>query len=93
MRRIGLSCCNKIDCVIQTNSTKKKNDSDFYWLNCLHSIRAKHILKPHENVSENKDFCGAIMASEDIKFYKISSIIYGDLECLIKRISGSKNNF
>lgn len=72
---------------------KKKNDSDFYWLNCLHSVRAKHILKPHENVSENKDFCGAIMASEDIKFYKISSIIYGDLECLIKRISGSKNNF
>lgn len=68
MRRIGLSCSNKIICVIETNNMKKKNDSDFYWLNCLHSIRAKHILKPHENVSENKDLCGAIMASEDIKF-------------------------
>ena len=50
---------------------------------------------------ENKDFCDAVMLSEDTKilemnqyqvFVKASSVIYVDLESLIKKADECKNN-
>ena len=50
---------------------------------------------------ENKDFCNVIMLSEDTKIYefnqyqksdKASFINYVNLECIIEKIDGCKNN-
>ena len=50
---------------------------------------------------ENKDFCNVIMPSEDTKMLKFNQyqksdkapfIIYADLECIIGKIDGCKNN-
>ena len=55
----------------------------------------------NKKACENKDFCGVIMASEDtrilefnhyLKSDKTLSIIYADLESLIKRIDRCKDN-
>ena len=54
-----------------------------------------------KKVCENKDFCNVIISSEDTKildfnqyqkFDKGSFIIYADLECIIEKIDGCKNN-
>ena len=74
---------------------------DFYCSNCLYSFRTKNKLESHKNVFENKDFCNVIMPSEGTKilefnYYqkcdKAPLIIYADLECLIEKIFGCKNN-
>ena len=61
--------------------------SDFLCLNFLHC--------------ENKDFCNVIMPSEDTKILEFNQyqnsdkapfIIYADLECIIEKIDGCKNN-
>ena len=58
-------------------------------------------LKCNERVRKNKDFCGIEMSSEKnkilkfkqcMKSEKMSYIIYADLECLIEKIDGCKNN-
>ena len=50
---------------------------------------------------ENKDFCNIIMPSEDTKILEFNQyqksdkapfIIYADLECIIEKIDGCKNN-
>ena len=78
-----------------------KQDGDLHCLNCLHSFRAKNKLESHKKVWENKDFCNVVMSSEDTKilefnkyhkFDKTSFIIYGNLESLIEKIDGCKNN-
>ena len=55
----------------------------------------------HEKVCENKDFCNVIMPSEATRILKFSQNpkygkaplnIYSDLECIIEKISGGKNN-
>ena len=70
-------------------------------MNCLHSFRAKNKLKLHKNVCEIKDFCNAIMLSADTKILEFNQcqksdqapfIIYADLECMIEKIDGCKNN-
>ena len=52
-------------------------------------------------VCETKDFCNVIMSSKDTeilefnqyqKFDKVPFIIYADLECIIEKIDGCKNN-
>ena len=54
-----------------------------------------------KQVCENKDFRTIVMLSEDTKTLKFlqyqksdkaTFIIYADLECLIERIDGCKNN-
>ena len=54
-----------------------------------------------KKVCENKDFCTIVMLSEDTKTLKFlqfqksdkaTFIIYADLEYLIERIDGCKNN-
>ena len=78
-----------------------KNIDEFYCLNRLLSFRTKQKLEPHKRVCENKVFCCVKMSSKDIKilefnlyrkFNKTPSIIYTDLEYLIKRIDGCKNS-
>ena len=55
----------------------------------------------HKKVCGNKDFCNVIMTSEDTKILEFNQyqksdkapfIIYADIECIIKKIDGCKNN-
>ena len=70
-------------------------------MNCLHSIRIKNKLQSHKKVCQNNDFCNIVMSSESSKTlefnqYKKSNratfIIYANLQSLIKKIDGCKNN-
>ena len=54
-----------------------------------------------KEVCQNKDFCNVIMPSEDTKILEFNQhqksdkapfIIYADLECIIEKIDGCKNN-
>ena len=71
--------------------------SEFPSLFC--NRKKKH--ESHQKVCENKDFCNIIMHFEDNKilelrqyqkFDKAPFIIYADLECLVEKIDGCKNN-
>ena len=70
-------------------------------MNCLHSLRTKNKLESHKRVCKNKDFRSVIMLSEDTKILEFNQyqksdkapfIIYADLECIIEKIDGCKNN-
>ena len=61
----------------------------------------KKQLELHKKVSENEDFCNVIMPSEDTKILEFNQyqksdkapfIIYADLECIIEKTDGYKNN-
>ena len=78
-----------------------KYHGDFYCLNCLHLFATESKLECHKKERENEDSCNVVMPSEDteiLKFNqyqkcdKVSFIIYVDLECLIEKIDGCKNN-
>ena len=78
-----------------------KHRGDFYCLNCLHSFRTKNRLESHKRACENKGFCHVIMPSDDTrilefnqyeKYDKAKFIIYEDLECIIEKNYGCKNN-
>ena len=78
-----------------------KNNDDFYCLNCLHSFRTKSKLELHKNVRGNKDFRKVIMPCEDTeileydqceKSNKAPYIIYADLQLIIEKTDGFKNN-
>ena len=78
-----------------------KHNGDFYCLNFLQSFRIKNKLELHKKVCENKDFCNAVMPSEDTKILdfdqhhksnKTTCIIYAGLESLIEKINGRKND-
>ena len=78
-----------------------KHYVDFYCLNCLHSFRTKNKFDSHKKVFENKDFCNVIIPFEDTKILEFNQyqksdkalfIIYADLECIIEKIDGCKNN-
>ena len=70
-------------------------------LSCVHSFATEKKLQSHKRVCKNKDFCNIIMSSEDIKILEYNQyqksdkgpiIIYADLECIIEKIYGRKNN-
>ena len=78
-----------------------KHHGYFYCLNCLHSFATENKSKPHKKLCENKDFCNFIMPSEEAKILEYNQyqrsdkapfIIYTDLECLVEKIDGCKNN-
>ena len=78
-----------------------KHNGNFYCLNCLHSFRTKNKPESHKRACENNNFCNVIMPSENNKIlefnqyqksYKAPFVIYADLECLIEKIDGCKNN-
>ena len=71
-------------------------------MNYLLSNRTEKKLESHIKVCGNKDFCRVLMPSEDTKVLefnqnrksdKAPSIIYADLESLIKRTDECKKNF
>ena len=91
-----LSCNKKTPSIIKRDYIK--NNGDFY---CLHSFKTKSKLKSLERVCENKDFCSVVMPSEGTKILELnqyqksdkgSFIIYANLECIIEKIEGCKNN-
>ena len=68
---------------------------------CFHSFRTKNELESHKKVCENKDLCNVITPSEDTRMLEFNQyqksnktpfIIYADLESLIVKIDGCKNN-
>ena len=67
----------------------------FYCSNCLHLFRTKSKLESHKHVCESKELCGVVPSQDTILGlnYKTASIIYADLESLIKRVDEYKNNF
>ena len=76
--------------------TSKNNN--VYCLNCLHFVRTKNKLEPHQKVCANKDLGNVNMPSEDTKilefnqyqkFDKAPFIIYADLACKLENINGS----
>ena len=78
-----------------------ENNSDFYFLNCLHSFRTKHKPESCKKVCKNKGFCNVIMLFEDTKILEFNQykkydkapfIIYADLKCTIRKIDVCKNN-
>ena len=78
-----------------------KHYDDFYCLDYLHSFRVENKPESPKNVRENKSFCNVMMPSEDTKILefrqyqksdKARFIIYADLECIIEKIDGCKNN-
>ena len=98
-RKIALFCSQKIVSITKRNYIK--NNGNFYCLNCLHSFRTKNKPELHKIACKNKDFCSIIMSSGDTKILKYDTyqksdkapfIIYADLECIIEKIQGCKNN-
>ena len=81
--------------------TTLKNKGGFSCLNCLHSFRTKKELKSHKKACEKKDFFTVNMPSDDTKITEFNQnqksdkapfIIYADLECVIEKTDGCKNN-
>ena len=96
---MALSCCQKLSALLRVITSK--HQGDFYCLNCFHSCTTENKLQSHKTVYENKDFCITIMPSEDAKTLEFNQyqksdkapfIIYADLECIIEKIDGCKNN-
>ena len=94
-----LSCSKKLSALLR--GITSKINGHCYCLNCLHSLRTKNKLESHERVYENKDFCNVIMPPKDTetlefnqykKYDKAPFIVYEDLECIIEKIDGRKNN-
>ena len=78
-----------------TLSSSKKN------ISIISGITSKQHGESHKKVCENKDFCNVLTPSEDPKILEFDQyqksdkapfIIYADLECLIEKINGCKNN-
>ena len=78
-----------------------KHYGDCCCLNCLHSFRTKKKLESHKKVCENKDICNVVIPSEDTRILEFNQyqksnkapfITDADLECLIQKIDGCKNN-
>ena len=66
-----------------------------------HSFRTKNKLESHKIVCENKDFCSVGMPCEEnmmlqfnryLTSAKVPSVLYADLESLIKKVYGCENN-
>ena len=78
-----------------------KNHGDFLLFELFHAFRTKNKLELHKKVCENKDFFNVSMPSEGTKILEFNQyqksnkapfIIYADLECIIEKIDGCKND-
>ena len=70
-------------------------------VNCIHSFNIKNKIESYKKVCGDKDFCNVIMSSEDSELLEFNRyqeadkapfIIYTDLEYIIEKIDGYKNN-
>ena len=96
---MALYCSEKITSI--TKRSKSQHNCNYYCLNCLHLFRTKHKLESVKKVCEDKDIFNVLMPSEGTKILKFNQygqsdkapfIIYADLESLIVKIDGCKNN-
>ena len=89
--------CSKIIIIFIIKRNNIKKCWWFFLLEFSWFFRAKKKLESHKKVCENEGFCGVAMPSKDTEKLEFnpkqkSDIIYADLETLIKRIVGGKNN-
>ena len=77
------------------------NNGDFYCLGCLHSFRTDNVLKKHERLCDNHDYCHIEMPNNDNntlkynhgeKSLKAPWVIYADFECLPIKQQSCQNN-
>ena len=87
--------------ISNSKGVTSKHHGDFYCTNYFHFFATETKLQSYKRVCERKDFCNIIMPYDDTKIlefnqYKKSDIvpfiIYADLEFVIKKIDGCKNN-
>ena len=100
-RNMTLSFSKEVPILLR--EMKPRHIRDFYCFKCLHSFRTKTKFDFHKKVCQNKDYYGVgLMPSKDNKIFefnpyqesdKTQSIIYANLELLIKKIGEYKNNF
>ena len=92
-KKMALTCSKGAISIIKRNC--------FYCLSCLHFSRTKNKLDSYKRVRGNKDFCNAVMPSEETKILEFNQYqeadkapftIYSDLEGLIENFHGCKNN-
>ena len=77
------------------------NDSKLRRMTLSCSKKKLNCIKLYKKVCEKKSFCNVIMPFEDTKILEFNQyqksnktpfIIYADIECLIEKIDGYKNN-
>ena len=77
-----------------------KHNGDYYFLNCLYSLRTKNKLESHIKAYEKKSFCNAVMSSEDTKMLKFNQhhksdkaqfSIYADLKSISEKVNLTTN--
>ena len=70
-------------------------------MNCLHSFRTDNVLKRHERLCDNNDYCNVEMPTQSnnkLKYnygekpLKVLFTIYADLECLLTKQQSCQNN-
>ena len=70
-------------------------------MGCLHSFRIDNVLKRHERLCDNHDYCHVKMPTKDNKTLKCKHgekslkapfTIYADLECLLINEQSCQNN-
>ena len=78
-----------------------KHYGDFYCLNCFYSFATENVLKKHENVYKNHDYCYVEMPDKynnilkynlGGKYMRVPFIMYFDMECLLETISICHND-
>ena len=93
---MALSCSKLLSALFR--GITSSNNGDFYCLNCFHSYRTLNKLKKHERVCNNHDYCRIDMPEKDEKIkylpgeksLKAPFVVYGDLECLLKKYNIAK---
>ena len=73
------SCSKKIAALLHGRTSKQK--SDFYCLNCLHSLRTENKLKSHKEECKNEDCYGIIMPSGKNKILENLINIWSQIKC------------
>ena len=70
------------------------HDRDFYCMSCFHSICSDNLLRTHERLCGNHNYCHVDMPEKNKNILKYCSgekllkapfIIYANLECLLKK--------
>ena len=69
-----------------------KNHGDFYCLNCFHSFTTENKLQYFCNVNILSEVTKILKFNQYQKSDKAPFIIYADIECIIEKIDGCKNN-
>ena len=78
-----------------------KNNSNYYYVNCLHSSGAANKLKSHEGLCKDHDYCqvklpeahnNILKFNHEQKSLRIPFFTYADTESLLEKISTCDNN-